>query len=87
MGVRAPAHLRALLCAQHQEQAAIFFLHLSSFAIRWTVPVPTPSNLATFKMPTPLASCFRTLRSVVLSSFGRAVANKESAERESALPY
>jgi hypothetical protein len=46
-------------------------LHLSSFAIRWTVPVPMPSYLATFKIPMPFASCFRTLRSVVLSIFGR----------------
>ena len=30
-----------------------------------------PSDLATFKIPTPFASCFRTLRSVVLSIFGR----------------
>ena len=37
----------------------------------WTVPVPIPSDLATFKIPTPFASCFRTLRSVVLSIFGR----------------
>ena len=31
--------------------------------MRWTVPVPMPSDLATFKMPTPFASCFRTFRS------------------------
>ena len=37
--VRVPAHLRALLCAQGEEEGAIVFLHLSSFAIRWTVPV------------------------------------------------
>ena len=37
--------------------------YLSSFAMRWTVPVPMPSGLATFKMPTPFASCFRTFRS------------------------
>ena len=42
-----------------------------SFEMRWTVPVPMPSDLATFKIPTPFASCFRTLRSGVLSSFGR----------------
>ena len=29
------------------------------------------SDLATFKIPMPFASCFRTLRSVVLSIFGR----------------
>ena len=28
--VRVPAHLRALLCAQGQEEGAIVFLHLSS---------------------------------------------------------
>ena len=70
-GVCAPAHLRALLYAQGQEGAAIVFLHLSSFAMRWTVPVPMPSDLATFKIPTPFASCFRTFRSVALSIFGR----------------
>jgi hypothetical protein len=31
-----------------------------------------PSDLATFKIPTPFASCFRTLRSIVLSIFGPA---------------
>ena len=30
------------------------------------MPVPSPSDLATFKIPTPFASCF-------VSSFGRAV--------------
>ena len=60
-----------MLRAQRQEEAAIVFLHLSSFAMRWTVPVPIPSDLATFKIPMPFASCFRTLRSVVLSIFGR----------------
>jgi len=40
--------------------------HLGSFAMRWTVPVPMSSDLATFKIPIPFASCFRTLRSVVL---------------------
>ena len=41
--------------------------HLSSFAMRCTVPVPMPSDLTTFKIPMPFASCFRTLRSVTLS--------------------
>ena len=68
--VRVPAHLRALLCAQRKKEAAIVFLHLSSFAIRWTVPVPMPSDLATFRIPMPFASCFRTLRLVALSIFG-----------------
>jgi hypothetical protein len=45
--------------------------HPSSCAMRWTVPVPIPSDLATFKIPMPFASSFRTLRSVVLSIFGR----------------
>src|SRR5215472_9065138 len=39
--------------------------------MRCTVPVPIPSDLATFKIPTPFASCFRTFRSVALSIFGR----------------
>ena len=42
-----------------------------SFATRCTVPVPIPSDLATFKIPTPFASCFRTFRSVAPSIFGR----------------
>ena len=46
-------------------------LYLSSFAIRWTVPVPMPSDLATFKIPRPFASCCRTFRSVALSIFGQ----------------
>src|SRR5262245_54505236 len=32
---------------------------------------PNPADLATFKIPTPFASCFRTFRSVALSIFGR----------------
>src|SRR5262245_31570839 len=32
--------------------------------MRCTVPVPSPRDLATFKIPTPFASCFRTFRSV-----------------------
>ena len=32
--------------------------------MRWTVPVPIPSDLASFKIPTPFASCFRTFRSM-----------------------
>jgi hypothetical protein len=39
--------------------------------MRCTVPVPSPSHFATFKIPTPFASCFRTFRSVALSIFGR----------------
>src|SRR5215813_9506510 len=39
--------------------------------MRCTVPVPSPNDLATFKIPTPFASCFRTFRSVALSIFGR----------------
>jgi hypothetical protein len=38
--------------------------------MRWTVPVPILSDLATFNIPTPFASCFRTLSSVALSIFG-----------------
>jgi hypothetical protein len=63
--------LARLLCSQRQKEASIVFLHHSSFAMRWTVPVPMPSDLATFKIPTPFASCFRTFRSVALSIFGR----------------
>src|SRR5262245_7583247 len=47
------------------------FLQPTSLEMRCTVPVPIPSDLATFKMPTPFASCFRTFRSVALSIFGR----------------
>jgi hypothetical protein len=39
--------------------------------MRCTVPVPSPSDFATFKIPTPFAKCFRTLRSAALSIFGR----------------
>ena len=49
-------------------RSVIVFLHLSSFTIRWTVPVPMPSDLATFRIPMPFASCFRTFRSVALVS-------------------
>ena len=46
--VRAPAcacaSARSRAVAQRQEEAAIVFLHLSSFAMRWTVPVPIPSD-------------------------------------------
>src|SRR5262249_27868530 len=42
-----------------------------SFEMRCTVPVPIPSDLATFKIPTPFSSCLRTFRSVALSIFGR----------------
>jgi hypothetical protein len=47
----APPPVRAL--SRHAE-AAIVFLHLSSFAIRWTVPVPMPNDLATFRIPASL---------------------------------
>jgi len=40
--------------------------------MRCTVPVPMPSDFATFKIPTPFASWFRTFRSVALSIFGPA---------------
>src|SRR5215831_13186182 len=46
-------------------------LQPTSLDMRCTVPVPIPSDFATFKIPTPFASCFRTLRSVALSIFGR----------------
>ena len=45
--------------------------------MRCTVPVPIPSDLAIFKIPTPFASCFRTpfyrtvyLRPAKLHAFG-----------------
>src|SRR5262245_34065461 len=41
--------------------------HPGSFAMRCTVPVPIPSDLTTLKIPTPFASCLRTLRSVALT--------------------
>ena len=47
-------------------------LQLNSLAMRCTVPVPMPSDLATLNIPTPFASCFRTFRSVALSIFGLA---------------
>src|SRR5215510_14991506 len=47
------------------------FLQPTSLEMRCTVPVPIPSDSATFKIPTPFASCFRTFRSVALSIFGR----------------
>src|SRR5262245_52989430 len=56
----------------------------SSFEMRWTVPVPIPSDLATFNIPTPFASCFRTLRSVALSIFGRPNDPGRSATRQPA---
>jgi Protein of unknown function (DUF4242) len=34
------------------------------------VPIPIPSDLATFKIPTPFASCFRTFRCVYCLSSG-----------------
>jgi hypothetical protein len=36
------------------------FLQPNSFEMRCTVPVPIPRDLATFKIPTCFASCFRT---------------------------
>jgi len=42
--------------ARSQPHASIVFLYLSSFAMRWTVPVPMPNDLATFKIPTPFES-------------------------------
>jgi hypothetical protein len=52
----------------HRREAAF---QRSSFAMRCTVPVPMPRDLASFKIPTPFASCFRTFRSVALSTVGR----------------
>src|SRR5262245_25062754 len=52
---------------ERQPQPLSSSFYLSSFAMRWTVPVPTPSDLATFKIPTPFASCCRTFRSVAFA--------------------
>jgi hypothetical protein len=41
------------------------------FGLGGSVSPHASSDLATFKIPMPFASCFRTLRSVVLSIFGR----------------
>src|SRR5262245_51055358 len=68
-GTRSAECLGAARPGGNERRTSSFYL--SSFAMRWTVPVPIPSDLATFKIPTPFASCFRTLRSVVLSTFGR----------------
>src|SRR6516225_9893565 len=57
-----------------------------SFAMRCTVPVPIPSDLATLKIQTPYASCFRTLRSVALSICGRPSARSPGAQGLPALP-
>src|SRR5262249_20723004 len=47
------------------------FLQPTSFEMRWTVPVPIPSDFATLKIPTPFASCFRiVLNSAQMSVFG-----------------
>jgi hypothetical protein len=60
--------------------------HLSSFAMRWTVPVPMPKDLATLKIPTPFASCFRTLRLVALwrdrDEYGKCISILTGARRE-----
>jgi len=60
-----------LVAYRHGLRAGAHTIQPSSFEIRCTVPVPMPSDLATFKIPTPFASCFRTFRSVALSIFGR----------------
>jgi len=38
-----------------------------------------PSDLATFKIPTPFASCLRTFRSVAPSIFGRPSFTRDAA--------
>src|SRR6516225_3960104 len=47
--------------------------------MRWTVPVPIPSDLATFKMPTPFASCFRTFRSGMVTCCARVASGQATA--------
>jgi hypothetical protein len=66
----ADARTRRLALGKSQHHASTVF-YISSFATRWTVPVPMASDLATFKIHTPFASCCRTFRSVALSVFGR----------------
>ena len=73
--VRAPAcaSARSRAVARHAIEAAIVFLHLSSCAMRWTVPVPIPRHSATLKMPTPSqAASAPYVRSNCLSSADRA---------------
>jgi hypothetical protein len=47
------------------------YVAVISSLIRWTVPVPSPSILATLSMPTPFSSCFLALRSRAMSTLGR----------------
>ena len=58
--VRARARTMGHGLSQVPRLSLVALLHLSSFAMRWTVPVPMPSDLATFRIPVPFASCFRT---------------------------
>ena len=59
----APAPVRALLCAQGQESASSSFTHLKLVCDALDRAGPDPGDFATFKIPMPFASCFRTLRS------------------------
>ena len=57
----------ARVCARPRLRLrALWRIQLSSFAMRWTVPVPMLRDLATLRIPTPFAICFRTLRLVYL---------------------
>jgi predicted RecB family nuclease len=49
----------------------LFYAAPISCLIRCTVPVPSPSILATLRMPVPFLSCFCALRSSTTSTFGR----------------
>ena len=70
---------RGFRCADAEPEARLIsrhkltgcFLQPNSFEMRCAVPVPMPSDLATFKIPTPFASSLRTFRSVTRSIFGR----------------
>ena len=56
-GVGGSARPLARCSARNAGGGAIVFLHLSSFAMRCTVPVPMPSDLATFKIEAAIGRC------------------------------
>ena len=70
--VRAPA------CATPGE-AAIIFLHLSSFAMRWTVPVPIPSDLPPSRSPCPSQAAFAPCVGRALAGPGRVRQMRQAA--------
>jgi hypothetical protein len=52
---------RVPLAEPSQQNIKWCFLQPISLEMRCTVPVPIPSDLATFKIPIPFASCFRNI--------------------------